>query len=59
MLMVWTYCDQPLSLGGMALVLVLVLLLALWIDHLFGEPRTSLHPVVWIGLYLKIFGRKF
>ena len=57
MLMVWTCCDQPLSLGGMALVLVLVLLLALWIDHRFGEPRTSLHPVVWIGLYLKIFGR--
>ena len=55
--MVWTYCDQPLSLGSMVLVLVLVLLLALWIDHRFGEPRTSLHPVVWIGLYLKIFGR--
>jgi len=55
--MVWTCCDQPLSLGGMVLVLVLVLLLALWIDHRFGEPRISLHPVVWIGLYLKIFGR--
>ena len=55
--MVWTYCDQPLSLGSMVLVLVLVLLLALWIDHRFGEPRISLHPVVWIGLYLKIFGR--
>jgi len=57
MLMVWTYCDQPLSLGSMVLVLVLVLLLALWIDHRFGEPRISLHPVVWIGIYLKTCGR--
>jgi len=55
--MVWTYCDQPLSLGSMVLVLVLVLLLALWIDHRFGEPRISLHPVVWIGIYLKTCGR--
>ena len=57
MLMAWTRYDPPLSLGSMVFVLVLVLLLALWIDHRFGEARIALHPVVWIGLYLKICGR--
>ncbi len=39
-----------------ALVMALVLLLALWIDRLFGEPRPRLHPVVWMGGYLKACG---
>ena len=58
MLNAWTqtHYDPPLNLGSMVLVLLLVLLMALWIDHRFGEPRAALHPVVWIGRYLKICG---
>ena len=36
--------------------MVLVLLLALVVDRRFGEPRVSLHPVVWMGRYLTFFG---
>lgn len=35
----------------------LVLLLALGIDRRCGEPPVALHPVVWMGHYLKICGR--
>ena len=35
----------------------LVLLLALWIDQRWGEPPVAIHPVVWIGHYLKACGR--
>lgn len=38
-------------------LMALVLLLALWIDRRFGEPPLALHPVVWIGHYLKACGR--
>ncbi|MDB5868430.1 MAG: adenosylcobinamide-phosphate synthase [Polaromonas sp.] len=34
----------------------LVLLLALWIDRRFGEPPVAIHPVVWMGRYLKACG---
>ena len=34
-----------------------VLLLALWIDRRWGEPPVAIHPVVWIGHYLKVCGR--
>jgi len=34
-----------------------VLLLALWIDRRWGEPRVAIHPVVWIGHYLKACGQ--
>ena len=37
-------------------MLALVLLLALWIDRRFGEPPVAIHPVVWIGHYLKACG---
>ena len=37
----------------LALVPALVLLLALWIDEHFGEPPASVHPVVWMGNYLR------
>jgi adenosylcobinamide-phosphate synthase len=40
-----------------ALVLVLSLFLALWIDGRFGEPRSALHPVVWMGRYLQVCGQ--
>ena len=33
------------------------LLLALGIDARFGEPRSALHPVVWMGNYLHACGR--
>ena len=39
-----------------ALAMALVLLLALGIDKLFGEPRPRLHPVVWMGSYLQACG---
>ncbi|MFZ3139462.1 adenosylcobinamide-phosphate synthase CbiB [Polaromonas sp.] len=39
------------------LALPLVLLLALWIDWRWGEPPVAMHPVVWIGHYLKACGQ--
>lgn len=39
------------------LVLPTVLLLALWIDRRWGEPPVAMHPVVWIGHYLKACGQ--
>jgi adenosylcobinamide-phosphate synthase len=36
--------------------MVLVLLSALWIDRVIGEPSAAIHPVVWIGRYLKVCG---
>jgi adenosylcobinamide-phosphate synthase len=33
------------------------LCIALMIDRFFGEPNYYLHPVVWMGQYLKIVGR--
>ncbi|WP_029524512.1 adenosylcobinamide-phosphate synthase CbiB [Polaromonas glacialis] len=42
---------------GMPLAMSLVLLLALWIDRRWGEPPVAIHPVVWIGHYLKACGR--
>jgi adenosylcobinamide-phosphate synthase len=42
--------------GNMAWVLALVLLLALWIDEHFGEPPPNVHPVVWMGNYLRWCG---
>jgi adenosylcobinamide-phosphate synthase len=45
--------------AGVALVLafVLVLLLALWMDARWGEPRAAWHPVVAMGRYLEVCGR--
>lgn len=56
MLTVWLPLDfgalpvQALLWGG------LVLLLALWIDRVLGEPPAWLHPVVWMGRYLDVCG---
>lgn len=36
--------------------MTLVLLLALGIDRRWGEPPAALHPVVWMGRYLKVCG---
>ena len=65
MLMAWVGFFPFLNPGGMAglsaswvaLVMLAVLLLALWIDRRFGEPPMAIHPVVWIGHYLKVCGR--
>ena len=35
----------------------LILLLALAIDRRWGEPPVAIHPVVWMGNYLKVCGR--
>ena len=40
----------------LAWVTPLVLLMALWIDHRWGEPPAPVHPVMWIGCYLKACG---
>ena len=42
----------------LALTPMAALLLALLIDHLWGEPPARLHPVVWIGHYLGWAGRR-
>ena len=34
----------------------MIVILAMLIDRCFGEPTASLHPVVWMGRYLKRFG---
>ncbi|MEO7887677.1 adenosylcobinamide-phosphate synthase CbiB [Polaromonas sp.] len=39
-----------------AWVLGVVLLLALWVDKYFGEPPSGVHPVVWMGSYLRVCG---
>ena len=40
-----------------ALAMPVVLLLALWIDRHWGEPPLAIHPVVWMGRFLKACGR--
>jgi adenosylcobinamide-phosphate synthase len=35
----------------------MTILLALLLDHLFGEPPARWHPVVWMGAYLSRIGR--
>ncbi|RYX92621.1 MAG: cobalamin biosynthesis protein CobD [Comamonadaceae bacterium] len=39
-----------------ALAGVIALLMALAIDLLFGEPPAAVHPVVWMGRYLRTVG---
>ena len=41
----------------LAACMALTLLLALWVDRRWGEPPVAVHPVVWMGNYLKICGR--
>lgn len=41
----------------LALVLAGALLLALWVDRLWGEPPAVVHPVVGVGHYLNAVGR--
>ena len=41
---------------GAAILSALVLLLALAIDRRLGEPPLPIHPVVWMGHYLKVCG---
>ena len=45
-MMMWPAWSMPL-----------VLMLALWIDHRFGEPPATIHLVVWMGRYLQMCGR--
>ncbi|MES2954268.1 MAG: adenosylcobinamide-phosphate synthase CbiB [Pseudomonadota bacterium] len=40
------------------MVLAAALLLALLIDRLWGEPPAAIHPVVAMGFYLKLAGRR-
>jgi adenosylcobinamide-phosphate synthase len=52
-LLLWTGNFVVIGLACM----VLALLLALWLDRRFGEPPVAIHPVVWMGNYLKVCGR--
>ena len=45
------------DLVAMPVCMGMVLLLALWLDRRFGEPSVAIHPVVWIGRYLKVCGQ--
>ena len=56
-LMTWSYLLPGLAALDGAVCLALVLALAMWIDHRFGEPRAVFHPVVWMGKYLQACGR--
>lgn len=46
------------STDAPALVWAVALILALLIDHFWGEPPVRLHPVVWMGNYLAWAGRQ-
>ena len=53
MLLFWMGSYAVLGLACM----VVGLLLALGIDQRWGEPPVAVHPVVWMGNYLKVCGR--
>lgn len=50
----WLLADAS---AGRSVAGGLILLLALAIDRRWGEPPVALHPVVWMGHYLKRCGR--
>lgn len=52
----WNALYLSPGLPYAAACLALVLLLALWIDKRLGEPPSGVHPVVWMGYYLKACG---
>jgi adenosylcobinamide-phosphate synthase len=56
MLMALSGDQLFLYLLAIALLPLLLLLLALWLDRQWGEPRAVLHPVVWMGHYLRVCG---
>ncbi len=41
------------------MIAVVALLVALAVDHVFGEPPGVLHPVVWMGRYLDAMSVRF
>jgi adenosylcobinamide-phosphate synthase len=59
------FSIQGLALTGLdprtdfciAFAAVATLLLALWIDRVWGEPPAAWHSVVWMGQYLDLCGR--
>lgn len=54
--MTWTSLYLSPGLPYAAGCLALALGLALWIDRFMGEPPSPIHPVVWMGHYLKACG---
>ena len=54
--MSWTSFYLSPGLPYAAGCLALALGLALWIDKHMGEPPSPVHPVVWMGNYLKLCG---
>jgi adenosylcobinamide-phosphate synthase len=55
-MMAWTSLYLSPSLPYAAGCMALALGLALWIDRFMGEPPSPIHPVVWMGGYLKACG---
>ena len=45
--------------SAQAMVTAGALLLALWVDHVWGEPAERWHPVVWMGRYLDFVVPRF
>jgi adenosylcobinamide-phosphate synthase len=50
--------HDPTGLALLAAGLLLALWLALGIDWRWGEPATAWHPVVWMGRYLGVSGKR-
>ena len=57
MLMLLPGMDSASAAFGFAAAMVLLLLLALWMDARWGEPPAGVHPVVGMGKYLAVCGR--
>jgi adenosylcobinamide-phosphate synthase len=45
--------------NAQAMVTAGALLLALWVDHIWGEPAERWQPVVWMGRYLEYAAQRF
>lgn len=50
--------HDPMGLAILAAALLAALGLALGIDWRWGEPAAAWHPVVWMGRYLGVCGRR-
>jgi len=54
--MAWSSLYLFPSLPHAVVCMALALGVALWIDKHMGEPPSPVHPVVWMGYYLKVCG---
>ena len=54
----WAASGGSVAAPALALAASAAVLLALGIDHVWGEPPARLHPVVWLGHVLGWWGKK-